>query len=365
MSESNMSLLFAIANQSKAAVNLLLKAGADVAIEDRYSGTALQHARLMVLRNPKTPMSKWLQEVIPRIHDLDDGGMNHIHKVILGYWPGDIEAIVKFCKHEIDEVDTGGRSPLWWAVALKNIEASKALLENGADPNLPDNCHVTPLLEAVTVGSVSLVSLLLQHGGNVTLVTRWGRGVLDLAAVHPDPALTSLLMHPDYNLDVNARNGHGHTPLMLACLCDNDKVARLLLERGADIEAVGHLQRTPLVTSVWQKSYKVLNVLLQYGADHYGCDPSGENIMILAAKSKSPDVLEVLSRWQSTHSLLHRPDELGKTAADYINLIDAEDFKIAFQQLVLIHEEHRRGTDILNEDNVSGDDEPFWDALER
>lgn len=68
---------------------------------------------------------------------------------------------------------------------------------------------------------------------------------LHMASSQGIEKLVRVLLRAQTN-DSNVRDGHGRTPLHWAALTDRVDVMRLLLECGAEINAVDHLNRTPL-----------------------------------------------------------------------------------------------------------------------
>lgn len=136
---------------------------------------------------------------------------------------------------------------------LADPEARQRLDE--PHPALPFDSTV--LLSAVSQKNRELIEVLLDAGADINVRSRWwagGFGVLDSA----DDSLVPFLIERGANVDahaaarlgrvddlarllsskpdlVHARGGDGQTPLHFAA---NVEVARLLLDRGADIDAI-------------------------------------------------------------------------------------------------------------------------------
>src|SRR3954454_6217447 len=140
------------------------------------------------------------------------------------------------------------------AAAYGNDLATMRLaLEAGVDVNAADVIGVTPLLGASYNANVEAVRLLLSKGAKVTAVAQAPMlfpgdapksgpvaltditPLLAAAASAPADLINALL---DAGADINARDGRGMTPLMLAVATNyqNPAVIRLLLERGADVK---------------------------------------------------------------------------------------------------------------------------------
>ena len=79
----------------------------------------------------------------------------------------------------IDEKDNEGYTALHYAAMWEDLEATKWLIENGADVNTTDAWGSTPLMNAVYNGAdMETVELLLENGANKTLKDSEGKDSL-------------------------------------------------------------------------------------------------------------------------------------------------------------------------------------------
>ncbi|WP_273050850.1 ankyrin repeat domain-containing protein, partial [Pseudoalteromonas sp.] len=69
-----------------------------------------------------------------------------------------------------------------------------------------------------------------------------------------------------YKVDMNEKNEEGETPLHLTAAINSDKVATILIDRGARIEAEAKDKCTPLHFAAWKNSDKVATILIDRGA---------------------------------------------------------------------------------------------------
>jgi len=106
------------------------------------------------------------------------------------------------------------------------------------DINRLDNLGETPLCGAVRFGNVHIVRLLLEAGADTHIEDKDGRLPVYWACANHnakfDNILTILLDHTD---DLDCSDNSGETLLLAAVRYNRTKAARLLVEKGADVNA--------------------------------------------------------------------------------------------------------------------------------
>lgn len=138
-------------------------------------------------------------------------------------------------------------TPLMAAARAGSVDAVQLLLDAGADPNAREPVdQQTALMWSVAEGHLDVAELLLQAGADPNVQARvselserknadfptGGFAALHWAARDGNEAMIDLLL--DHGADINARNGDGSTPMMLAIVNDRFDIAAKLLALGAD-----------------------------------------------------------------------------------------------------------------------------------
>jgi ankyrin repeat protein len=100
-----------------------------------------------------------------------------------------------------------------------------------------------------------------------------------------------LLQH---GADVNAVNRDGSTPLLQASLRQCVDVALFLLKAGADANAVESRRRSVLMAAVHTGNTALVQLLLEHNADVHHTDSTGENALMKAALEGHVSVLQLL-----------------------------------------------------------------------
>jgi ankyrin repeat protein len=128
---------------------------------------------------------------------------------------------------DINQADTNGYTPLYWAAENSHTKAVQLLLELGADINQADNNGYTPLLLAARNDPADVVQLLIDLGA-----------------------------------DINTASQYGYTPLHEAAMYNHTEVVQLLLEHGADINKANKWDETPLTVAT-PEAQKIINDFIQ------------------------------------------------------------------------------------------------------
>ncbi|RDW84112.1 ankyrin repeat domain-containing protein [Aspergillus mulundensis] len=171
------------------------------------------------------------------------------------------------------------------ATSANNIDAVRVLLEAGISPNTKKDGVYTPLCSAIRDDRPDLVSLLLSHNADPNLkaseypawkcITHNRLHFLDplLAAgadLHNPPGIAECAVQMNniaalawlatHNVDMNARNDRGHTPLTTALRENRTEILSWLLDHGADPTLRG--EDWPLYMAT--KSPSLLRLLLPH-----------------------------------------------------------------------------------------------------
>ena len=195
--------------------------------------------------------------------------------------PGASEASFMMFRLTGDAV--GPQMPPTGALKPEQIALIKAWIDQGASwpdeyaneaPPVPLEPRAARLMDAAMWGTASNVKALLDEGADPNVHNEAGATPL-MWAVN-DLAKTRLLL--DRKANVNATSEAGRTPLMIAAgLAGGAPVVTLLIERGAtvNVKAPGLLgDMTPLAEAAYSGDAAVFRVLLDHGADVTGAGPA-------------------------------------------------------------------------------------------
>jgi len=184
---------------------------------------------------------------------------------------GDLQAVKNFLAKRflakqvyINAKDEDENTALDRAATWGQVEVTKFLLEQGADPNIRGLFGFTPLLGAL--------------GGHADLSTK--KEVVGI-----------LLQH---QADPNLANFDGHVPLMAAASMPLE-MCKLLVEAGADVNAQDHRSgETALQLAAYYNRIENVRYLLEKGADAQLADLDGYTPLSLAEKWGHKEVAELL-----------------------------------------------------------------------
>ncbi|KAG8184302.1 hypothetical protein JTE90_008987 [Oedothorax gibbosus] len=147
-------------------------------------------------------------------------------------------------------------------------EVVDILLARGANKEHRNVSDYTPLSLAASGGYVNIIKLLLGHGAEINSRTgsKLGISPLMLAAMNGHVQAVKLLL--DMGSDINAQiETNRNTALTLACFQGRNEVVGLLLDRKANVEHRAKTGLTPLMEAASGGYVEVGKVLIDKGAD--------------------------------------------------------------------------------------------------
>jgi len=198
-----------------------------------------------------------------------------------------------------------GASALSEAATGGYTDVVAALLKGGANADLPSSEGETPLMEVARTGDVAAATLLLDAGADVNAVELWGQqSPLMWAAAQKQPAMIKLLV--SRGADVDARgavrnwerkvireprpkdmNQGGFTPLLYAAREGCIECAKELVAGGADLNLPDPHRVTPLVMAIMNMHFDFAAYLIEAGADINKWDLYGRSPLYMAVDTST------------------------------------------------------------------------------
>lgn len=184
-----------------------------------------------------------------------------------------------------------GWYPLMTAAGRGNIKVTKYLLTRGADPNAADRAGFTALYSAAGSDySATTVEALLSSGANPNAKSIQGLTALHQAASQGAIKVIELLLA--CKADVNASDNQSYTPLHGAISYGkNDTrkaVVETLLKSGANVNAkTSRDGETPIHKAVANRDIEIVKLLIEHGADVNAISKSGVTSLYFARNSSN------------------------------------------------------------------------------
>jgi ankyrin repeat protein len=187
-----------------------------------------------------------------------------IHKAVAAGDLNKVKTLIEADANLIESKDMNGRTPLNLACLngfTREPAIAKFLIDKGANVNSKSNDGLTPLHGACSIAGFSggadfdLVQLLIGRGANI-----------------------------------NAQDNYGRTPLY--CAVGSTKIARVLIEHGADVNAGGNAVLPYAL--IYDKDDELSKLLIESGAKSNRKDSQGNTELHLAAMRGFADVILLL-----------------------------------------------------------------------
>lgn len=197
-------------------------------------------------------------------------------KLVVAASHGDIDAIDKLVSEGAD-VNARGRkgiTPLVFMLSQKNMAGFARLLSHGADPNLLYDGKNSIMRALSELDDSEFLKIAIEYGGDVNAISG-NQSIIFYAIKHGRADNVKVLI--DSGADINFQNKvTGKTPLHIAGIANQYKIAYILLKSGADYSINDNLGRNGLIWGIennginqeyepYQWREKVINYLSDVG----------------------------------------------------------------------------------------------------
>ncbi len=145
---------------------------------------------------------------------------------------------------DVNVQGSDGATALLWVARADDLETAAALLKAGAKVGIPNALGITPVYAAAEQGNAAMLRRLLDAGASVTTTDAGGDTLLMAAVRAGNPDAVQLLL--DRGAPVNAAEPqYAHTALMWAVSRDDEAIMKLLIAKGATLDAATRVGPKP------------------------------------------------------------------------------------------------------------------------
>ncbi|KAH6621900.1 ankyrin repeat-containing domain protein [Boeremia exigua] len=208
-----------------------------------------------ILYNIPTVRQKWVGQTIPAyaLHLAASAGLN--------------EAVVRLLEAgcRVEEVDSTGSSPLYYACLNGALDTVQLLIDNKADVNVQGGYYGNALQAVSRKGYEQIVKVLLNHKADVNAEGGEYSNALQAAAYGGYEQTVRILL--DYKANVNAQGGRYGNALQAAVCGGYKQIVKMLLDHKADVNAQGGERANALQAASLFGHEQIVKMLLDHMAD--------------------------------------------------------------------------------------------------
>lgn len=327
--------------QGRTPLSIAVSMEDEIAVRELLNKTFPEEEMILGIMDPGTPLDPVQFVSSPSSIDLlipDNNGDTVLHRAVAVDNTSIAKQLLTHVLHSpnlkklLNATNGKGRTALLEAVRAEKVDMAKVLIDVGADPNIPDVKGENPLHRAISQykgphrsgpdykkEDFKMIELIMSVG-------RWadpniphkktGDTAIHMAAA--DPEVLELLFDSGFEIQVDARNKDGYTPLFLAVVRESTDVAEMLLKKGANPNA----QNGPKKVTALHLIANLINyypidpeLLFKYNVDPNIPDIRGWTPLHYAVYAGGP-VESLISRGANPHI----PNDKGETSLDFVDL---------------------------------------------
>lgn len=193
----------------------------------------------------------------------------------------------------LEEENSLGHTPLFYASYDGHTEVVALLLSHGAEVNHLDNQGATSLHWACWAGRLEVVKTLVEAHATIDILSGIDTSPLHNACLEGHIKVVRYLVSKGATVDF--KTADGITPLHNACLEGHIGIAQHLVLKGADIDAQSIARKTtPLINACYMRRDKIVRYLVKKGATLNMKDVDGETVLHYAACNEDEVLVKLL-----------------------------------------------------------------------
>ncbi|PNJ85074.1 POTEA isoform 1 [Pongo abelii] len=206
-----------------------------------------------------------------------------------------------------EDLDKLHRAAWWGKVPRKDL----IVMLRDTDVNKKDKQKRTAVHLASANGNSEVVKLLLDRRCQLNILDNKKRTALtkmsmEITALHyaiynEDKLMAKALLL--YGADIESKNKHGLTPLLLGVHEQKQQVVKFLIKKNANLNALDRYGRTALILAVCGGSASIVSLLLEQNIDVSSQDLSGQAARDYAVSSHHNVICQLLSDYKEKQML--------------------------------------------------------------
>ncbi|QDK46890.1 hypothetical protein DOM22_17880 [Bdellovibrio sp. ZAP7] len=178
----------------------------------------------------------------------------------------------------------------------KNKEVQQQIQSKTFDPGVGDSDGITPLMAAAMNGNVKALNLLMQKNANLEQRNKFGDTALALAVSNDQDAAAKTLITAGAKVDVAVLSENKDT-LLITAAKSSEKTTRLILQKNKKvINQTNALGNTALMESIVAGYPKIAKLLVDNGADVTIKNNDGKTALDLSKEMKNKSLSDLLTK---------------------------------------------------------------------